>query len=78
MICPCKFGEIQPIGSRDIIGKRMPIPTGSTLKLIYVPSYLWWEEIIWLVGCFGLYGPLRQYFSLYRAVSQREGERRVK
>ena len=30
----------------------------------------------WLVGCFGLNGPLRQYFSLYRAVSQREGERR--
>ena len=29
----------------------------------------------WLVGCFGFDGPLRQYFSLYRAVSQREGER---
>ena len=28
----------------------------------------------WLVG-FGLNGPLRQYFSLYRPVSQREGER---
>ena len=27
-----------------------------------------------LVGCFGLNGPFRQYFSLYRAVSQREGE----
>ena len=26
-------------------------------------------------SCFGLNGPLRQYFSLYRAVSQREGER---
>ena len=31
--------------------------------------------LIWLVGCFGFSGPLRQYFSLYRAVSQREGER---
>ena len=31
----------------------------------------------WLVG-FGFNGPLRQYFSLYRAVSQREGERRKK
>ena len=30
----------------------------------------------WLVGCFGFNGPLRQYFSLYRADSQREGERR--
>ena len=29
----------------------------------------------WLVGCFGFSGPLRQYFSLYQAVSQREGER---
>ena len=29
----------------------------------------------WLVGCFGFNGPLRQYFTLYRAVSQREGER---
>ena len=28
----------------------------------------------WLVG-FGFNGPLRQYFSLYRAISQREGER---
>ena len=31
----------------------------------------------WSVG-FGLNGPLRQYFSLYRAVSQREGERNEK
>ena len=31
-----------------------------------------------LVGCFGLNSPLRQYFSLYRTVSQREGERREK
>ena len=29
----------------------------------------------WWVGCIGLNGPLRQYFSLYRAVSQRGGER---
>ena len=32
----------------------------------------------WLVGCFGLNGPLRQFFNLYRAVSQREGERKEK
>ena len=32
----------------------------------------------WLVGCFGFNGPFRQYFSLYRAVSQREGEREEK
>ena len=29
----------------------------------------------WLVDCFGFNGPLRQYFSLYRAVSQREEDR---
>ena len=34
--------------------------------------------VCWLVGCFGLNGPLRQYFSLYQAVSQREGERKEK
>ena len=32
--------------------------------------------VCWLVGCARLNGPLRQYFSLYRAVSQREGEKR--
>ena len=31
-----------------------------------------------LVGCLGLNGPLRQYFSLYRAVFQREGVRKEK
>ena len=32
-----------------------------------------------LVGwCFWLNGPLRQYFSLYQTVSQREGERKEK
>ena len=28
-----------------------------------------------VVGCFGFNGPFRQYFSLYWAISQREGER---
>ena len=34
-------------------------------------------DVARLVGClcFGFNGPLRQYFSLYPAVSQREGER---
>ena len=35
-------------------------------------------EDSWLVGCFGFNDPLRQYFSVYGAVSQREGERREK
>ena len=33
------------------------------------------DQFYWLIGCFGLNGPLRQYFSLYRAVSLREGVR---
>ena len=32
----------------------------------------------WLVGCLVVLGPLKQYFSLYKAVSQREEERREK
>ena len=32
-------------------------------------------NIFWLVGWFGFNGPLRQYLSLYRAASQREGDR---
>ena len=35
------------------------------------------NQLGWLVGCFGLNEPLRHYnFSLYRAVSQREVERK--
>ena len=36
------------------------------------------NELTRLLGCIGLNGPFRQYFSLYRAVSQREGERKEK
>ena len=43
------------------------------LSSILSPSV--WETARYLVGCLGFNGPLRQYFSLYRAVSQREGER---
>ena len=28
--------------------------------------------MVWLVGCFGLNLPLRQYFSLYRAITHNE------
>ena len=36
------------------------------------------STVDWLVGCSGFNGALRQYFSLYQAVSQREGERKEK
>ena len=42
-----------------------------------IPSCSGWL-VGWLVGCSGFNGPLRQYFSPYRAVSQREGERKEK
>ena len=35
-----------------------------------------WIVCCWSAGCSRLNGPLKQYFSLYRAVSQREGERK--
>ena len=44
-------------------------------QILSMLPYLIWV-CMYLVGCLGLNGPLRQYFSLYRAVSQREGERR--
>ena len=45
----------------------------SHLIIFVTPSYL-----VHCVGCFGFNGPFRHYFSLYRAVSQREGEREEK
>ena len=65
-------------------GSKMVPPKGPRFKpKIYIKIFktLRQYEILqnhlvhWLVGCFGFNGPLRQYFSLYRAVSQREGER---
>ena len=52
--------------------KIMNFPFGINGK------YIIFRLVGWLVGCFGLNGPLRQYFSLYRAVSQREEERKEK
>ena len=34
------------------------------------------NDWIWLVSCLGFNGPLRQFFSLYRAVCQRGGKKR--
>ena len=36
------------------------------------------HDWIWLVSCFGFNDPLRQYFSLHRAVSQRVRKKREK
>ena len=53
---------------------NQPSPKGP-LSLNNQPTNHTQGTHAWLVGCFGFYGPFRQYFSLYRAVSQREGER---
>ena len=44
----------------------------TELKITENAAYV---DVGWLVGCIGFNGPLKQYFSLYRAVFQREGER---
>ena len=48
----------------------------SPIHLAVIWDIVW--LVGWLVGCFGLNALLRQYFSLYRAVSQRDGERKEK
>ena len=51
--------------------------TGLIMEHIF-PHRYHLSHSCWLVGCFGLNVPLRQYFSLYRAVSHRERERKKK
>ena len=56
------MGEIRIVGPGETRGYPYPVRKKS----------------IWLVGCFGFNGPLRQYCSLYRAVSkEREKEERI-
>ena len=50
-------------------------PTLKMKSTVFSKVYF---QQFWLVGCFGLNGPLKQYFSLYRAVSKREGEKEEK
>ena len=55
---------------RDAILKHTKI----ILHKIHVQLHFIW---LWLVGCFGFNGPLRQYCSLYRASpKEREKEER--
>ena len=76
-----QIGE-SAVGVPKVTPKRKVAPKTHSPKKITSPIQ---KAIInlpgkigWLVGCFGFNGPLRQYFSLYRAVSQRGGERREK
>ena len=48
------------------------------LQLARSRNYIDGLTQLFKVACFGFNGPFRQYFSLYRVVSQREGERTEK
>ena len=56
---------------------NQPITSSFSVNAVRVLGWLvgWLVVLSILVGCFGFNGSLRQYFSLYRAVSHREGER---
>ena len=64
-------------GGGGCAGLQIRKGTEDNSKIIFLISQLIWL-VGWLVGCFVLNSPLRQYFCLYRAVSQREGERKEK
>ena len=55
--------------------QQRPCPTDRTIWFNNVVMFTKDADGIgWLVGCFGFNGPLRQ-FSIYRAISRRDGER---
>ena len=65
---------------QDVNVKRTAKPIGVFVrrKEDFATQRVMQKKHGWLVACFGFNGPLRQYFSLYRAISQREGEREEK
>ena len=65
--------------TNKIVSVGRPMPGPEAIKLFIYSAQLSIKncaQICWLVGCFGLNSPLIKYFSLYQAVSQREGERK--
>ena len=54
------------------------ITDAKTSKQLFLKQVATQLYSLLVVGCFGSNGPFRHYFSLYRAVSQREGEREEK
>ena len=70
------MGKPQGVMLKKVIFIKMGKPHGGIMikKLSFFTRS--WENhrAGWLVGCFGFDDTLRQYFSLYRAVSQKEGE----
>ena len=64
-LCACT------VDSPHAKARGLSLRTGAQTMLYLSPV----QKYSWSVGCFGLNGTLRQYFSLIRAVSQRERER---
>ena len=64
----CLKGPLNPKPTNQPTNQRAVKPK-TTKSLVNHFSFLW------LVGSFRLNGPLIQYFSLYKAVSHREGEK---
>ena len=52
--------------------RKWPPQGGTSILVLHGCSFIYF--LYWLNGCFGFNGPLKQYFSLYRAVFQREGD----
>ena len=86
----CSANFIQQQASWNWIQNRRMVVTFNTSTRIFVQNFrvnmvaaIDWcshttHDWIWLVSCFGFNGPLRQYFSLYWAVSQRVRKKREK
>ena len=53
----------------------METPDNLILHVMFVIIKNAIANVFQSIGCFGLIGPLRQYFNLYRVVSQREREK---
>ena len=76
---PClRLNRLKYCYKRPLLFSKQPInqDTEGCFRAGYQTRDLW--LLVYLTGwLFSLIGPLRQYFSLYRAVSQREGERKM-
>ena len=72
-----RIGLLALLSPLQIVGRRGSGSLPSTIapSPTITGKFTMTSVVGWLVGCSGFNGPLKQYFSLYRAASQREGER---
>ena len=71
---PTELENPPALSPKEYFSEQSPIFCTSEIPFEAFGKHMQ-NYVDWLVGCFGFNGPLRQYFSLYRAVSKREGER---